>query len=298
MEIGICVASHIGDIGYIERAEALGYTHAWLADSQMLWSDCYATLALAATRTSRIRLGTGVAVAGTRPASGDGGRDRDHQRTGAGAHVSRRRHRQHRACASWASRRSAYAELRPTTSRSCGRSCAARRPTGGRGPRADPSPHARPRVRDFADPIPLYVSGFGPKSLAVAGRHGDGAVLALPRKRRVMEQIWEMLEAGARGAARTLDRGSFFTTALTTMVVLEPRRTRDSARVAPVRRDGDGRGALRLRPAAQLRPPAAALAAGSGATTPRCWTSTRGASPPAHPRAATTAGCCPRRSAS
>src|SRR5206468_3542996 len=31
-----------------------------------IWSDCYATLALAAWHTSRIRLGTGVAVAGTR----------------------------------------------------------------------------------------------------------------------------------------------------------------------------------------------------------------------------------------
>ena len=69
MDIGICVASHIGDIDYVVRAEALGYSHAWFADSQMLWSDCYATLALAATRTSRIRLGTGVAITGTRPAS-------------------------------------------------------------------------------------------------------------------------------------------------------------------------------------------------------------------------------------
>ena len=68
MDIGICVASHIGDIDYVVRAEELGYSHAWLADSQMLWSDCYATLALAATRTSRIHLGTGVAVTATRPA--------------------------------------------------------------------------------------------------------------------------------------------------------------------------------------------------------------------------------------
>ena len=68
MDLGICVASHVGDIGYVERAEELGYSHAWLADSQMLWSDCYATLALAADRTSRINLGTGVAVTGTRPA--------------------------------------------------------------------------------------------------------------------------------------------------------------------------------------------------------------------------------------
>jgi alkanesulfonate monooxygenase SsuD/methylene tetrahydromethanopterin reductase-like flavin-dependent oxidoreductase (luciferase family) len=47
-------------------AERLGYESAWIADSQMIWSDCYATLALAADRTSRIRLGSGVAIAGTR----------------------------------------------------------------------------------------------------------------------------------------------------------------------------------------------------------------------------------------
>ena len=68
MDIGICVASHINDIDYVVRAEELGYSHAWLADSQMLWSDCYATLALAAYRTNSINLGTGVAITGTRPA--------------------------------------------------------------------------------------------------------------------------------------------------------------------------------------------------------------------------------------
>ena len=69
MDIGICVPSHIGDTDYIVRAEELGYSHAWLADSQMIWSDCYATLALAAYRTNSIKLGTGVAITGTRPAS-------------------------------------------------------------------------------------------------------------------------------------------------------------------------------------------------------------------------------------
>ena len=68
MELGICVASHINDIEYVVRAEELGYSHAWMADSQMLWSDCYATLALVASRTSHIKIGTGVAVSSTRPA--------------------------------------------------------------------------------------------------------------------------------------------------------------------------------------------------------------------------------------
>jgi len=53
MELGVCVASHIGDIDYVVRAEELGYSHAWLADSQMLWSDCYATLARCLVRDRR-----------------------------------------------------------------------------------------------------------------------------------------------------------------------------------------------------------------------------------------------------
>ncbi|MBK6659266.1 MAG: LLM class flavin-dependent oxidoreductase [Proteobacteria bacterium] len=68
MELGLCAASKIDDIDYLVRAEQLGYTHAWIADSHMLWSDPYAVLALAATRTRTLRLGTGVAVAPTRPA--------------------------------------------------------------------------------------------------------------------------------------------------------------------------------------------------------------------------------------
>jgi alkanesulfonate monooxygenase SsuD/methylene tetrahydromethanopterin reductase-like flavin-dependent oxidoreductase (luciferase family) len=66
MKWGICVAAKISNIELIEVADELGFDSAWVADSQMIWSDCYATLALAATRTKRIKLGTGVAIAGTR----------------------------------------------------------------------------------------------------------------------------------------------------------------------------------------------------------------------------------------
>jgi 5,10-methylenetetrahydromethanopterin reductase len=66
MDFGICIASRPSDIDDVVAAERLGFTHAWLADSQMIWSDVYALLALAADRTSTINIGTGVAVAGTR----------------------------------------------------------------------------------------------------------------------------------------------------------------------------------------------------------------------------------------
>ena len=62
MDLGLCIGSKIDDIDYVVRAEELGYSHAWYADSQMIWSDVYACLALAATRTTRIQLGTGVSI--------------------------------------------------------------------------------------------------------------------------------------------------------------------------------------------------------------------------------------------
>lgn len=36
-----------------------GCTAAWLPDTQMMWSDCDATMALAAANTSRIGIGSG-----------------------------------------------------------------------------------------------------------------------------------------------------------------------------------------------------------------------------------------------
>lgn len=66
MKFGAMVATKIDDWQLLKRAEELGYVHGWVPDSQMIWSDCYATLALAAANTSAIKLGTGVAIAGTR----------------------------------------------------------------------------------------------------------------------------------------------------------------------------------------------------------------------------------------
>jgi alkanesulfonate monooxygenase SsuD/methylene tetrahydromethanopterin reductase-like flavin-dependent oxidoreductase (luciferase family) len=66
MEFGVFVATRIDDWQLIQYAENLGYDRAWIPDSQMIWSDCYATLALAAHNTQRIKLGTGVAIPGTR----------------------------------------------------------------------------------------------------------------------------------------------------------------------------------------------------------------------------------------
>ncbi len=231
MDLGICMASHVGDIDYVVRAEELGYSHAWLADSQMLWSDCYATLALAATRTSRIRLGTGVAVSGTRPAPVNAAGIATINalapgRTffGIGAGNTARR-----VMGLAPQRIKAFEAYLKTIAPLL------------RGEEADfesegvtrPIRHIMPDAGfvNFDDPIPLYISGFGPRSLALAGKYGDGAVIGAARDSS-MSSMWHMVQAGARDVGRDLSPGeNFYTTALTTMVVLEDGEAVDSDRV-------------------------------------------------------------------
>jgi alkanesulfonate monooxygenase SsuD/methylene tetrahydromethanopterin reductase-like flavin-dependent oxidoreductase (luciferase family) len=66
MEFGIGIDTHVDKWDLARYGEELGYDSCWVPDSQTIWSDCYATLALAAVNTKRIKLGTGVAIAGTR----------------------------------------------------------------------------------------------------------------------------------------------------------------------------------------------------------------------------------------
>lgn len=231
MELGICVASKIDDVDYIVRAEEIGYTHAWVADSQMIWSDPYAVLALAADRTSTIRLGTGVSVAATRPAPVTAASIATINRLapgrtflGIGTGNTAMRIMGHKPMRI-AEFDEYLATLRPLL----------------RGEEADftwrgrtsPIRHIMPDAGfvNFADEIPLYVSGFGPRSLALAGRHGDGAVLSIPPEPAFMEKVWTHLERGAAEDGTTLDRSDYLTASLTTAVVLEPGEASDSDRV-------------------------------------------------------------------
>ncbi len=232
MDLGICVASHVGDIGYVVRAEELGYSHAWLADSQMLWSDCYAALALAATRTSRIRLGTGVAVSGTRPAAVNAAGIATINalapgRTFFGVGSGNTARRVMGLPPQRISEFERYLqELVPLL-----KGEEAEMPHGDG---TIPIRHIMPDrgFVNFETPIPLYISGFGPRSLALAGRYGDGAVLALVGSPGAMNSVWHMLNEGAQRDGREVaPRQGFYTTALTTMVVLDDGEAVDSPRV-------------------------------------------------------------------
>ena len=231
MDYGICVQSHINDIDYVVAAEELGFTHAWMADTQMLWSDCYACLALAAQRTSRINLGTGVAIAGTRPAPVNAAGiatinalapGRTFFGVGAGNTAMR------------------VMGLPPVNIKAFDRYLSEVVPLI-RGEEAllhqgeslIPIRHIMPDKGfvNFDNPIPVHISGFGPRSLDLAGKYGDGAVLGQPSDPGAMQVVWQWIEAGAKAAGKSIDRDSFYTTMLTTIVVLEAGEPVTSTRV-------------------------------------------------------------------
>jgi 5,10-methylenetetrahydromethanopterin reductase len=62
MEFGIGIPSAHDSWKVAQRAEELGFTHAWFYDTQMLVGDPFVAMGAAAAHTQRIRLGTGVLV--------------------------------------------------------------------------------------------------------------------------------------------------------------------------------------------------------------------------------------------
>jgi len=66
MDFGIAVATAADSWKVAERAEALGFSHLWFYDTQMLSADCFVAMGAAALKTSKIRLGTGVLIPSNR----------------------------------------------------------------------------------------------------------------------------------------------------------------------------------------------------------------------------------------
>ena len=227
IDLGVCIASKIDDIDEAVLAEQLGYSHVWVADSQMIWSDCYAVMALIADRTSRIRIGTGVAVAGTRPAA-----------VTAAAHATINRIAPGRVFCGVGTGNTAMRIM-------------GHKPIGLAefddylrtlrllldGQEADvhwrgavaPTRHLMPDhgFVAFSPRMPMYVSAFGPKSMQIAARRGDGIVMSIPPVASAMEAVWARLEAGGT----QIDRSNYFACSLNTIVVLDEGEAHDSSRV-------------------------------------------------------------------
>jgi 5,10-methylenetetrahydromethanopterin reductase len=172
----------------VQRAEALGFTGAWIADSQSIFRDAYAALALAAARTSRILLATGVtnpvtrhvAVVASAAATLDelsGGR----AVLGIGVGES--------AVHTIGRRPARLAELERATATL--RSLLAGEESSENG--------VTLRLAWPTRPVPVWYASSGPRSLALAGRIADGVLFQVGAEPELVRWALGRIEEGAGG---------------------------------------------------------------------------------------------------
>jgi alkanesulfonate monooxygenase SsuD/methylene tetrahydromethanopterin reductase-like flavin-dependent oxidoreductase (luciferase family) len=221
MKFSCHVQTRISDYHIAKDLEDWGYDAVWFPDTQMMWSDCYATMALAAQCTSRIQIGTGVAITATRIAP-----------TTAAAIAS-------------------INVLAPgRTFLGIGSGHTAMRVMG-----QDPTPVKEFReylrvvramltegavdytyrdrtteitwqdhgagFRNTWDHIPMYVAANGPLALRAAGAYGDGLISIFNEQPEMMKANLDLVHAGAAKVGRTLG-DDFHTVSLCHAVVLRP----------------------------------------------------------------------------
>ena len=228
MDFGI-VTAKIDEIGYIAHAENLGYSHAWVTDSPMIRSNCWAVLALAAQQTRRMRLGTAVNVPGLRlaPAVANGIATINRLAPGRCIIGLGTGHTGMRLLGQRPMRLAAFREYVEVVRALLRGDEVSYALDGERHPiRFQMREH---RFIDLDHPIPLYVAAFGPKAQALAGELGDGLISGLPRGGTVPA----MLDNARRGAARAgrVLPADFYTSGMMTLAMLQPGERADSERV-------------------------------------------------------------------
>ncbi|MDP9492015.1 MAG: LLM class flavin-dependent oxidoreductase, partial [Actinomycetota bacterium] len=177
----------------VDLTEKHGFGYAWTYDSHILWQESYATLPVAAARTEKVKLGHFVTNPGIRDPT---------------------------ITASW------YATMQDLSNgrmvMGIGRGDSSRRVVGLKPVRVAEFEarcqmikdlmNGRPVVwnekelklewvRDELPDIPMWIAGYGPKALAVAGRVADGVIIQLADP-----QIIQWIMDTARKAAEEVGR--------------------------------------------------------------------------------------------
>jgi probable F420-dependent oxidoreductase len=180
-------------IELMQFAEGQGFEYAWTYDSHILWQESYATLALAADRTERIKLGHFVTNPGIRDPT---------------------------ITASW------YATMQDISNgrmvMGIGRGDSSRRVVGLQPVKVAEFERRCQMVKDLMNgrtvewngkelklewartehgEIPMWIAGYGPKALAVAGRVADGVIIQLADP-QIIQWIMDTARAAAEEAGR------------------------------------------------------------------------------------------------
>jgi alkanesulfonate monooxygenase SsuD/methylene tetrahydromethanopterin reductase-like flavin-dependent oxidoreductase (luciferase family) len=230
VKFGAMIATHVADWKILKDVEDLGYDHGWVPDSQMIWSDCYAVLALAAANTSRIRLGTGVAIAPTRLAPVTAHSIASINRIAPGRVFLGigSGHTAMRVMGMDPMPGKAFREyLRVVRGLLDGEEVVY---SHGGVTREIRFLHRDLGFIDLDHRVPMYVAANGPIALAAAGEFGDGRISAGSEPLPVLAESLEAMRAGAKRAGRVLEDG-FHTAALTYSCVLKPGESLESDRV-------------------------------------------------------------------
>jgi alkanesulfonate monooxygenase SsuD/methylene tetrahydromethanopterin reductase-like flavin-dependent oxidoreductase (luciferase family) len=220
MQFGVTIDTHVNKWDLIRYAEELGYDRAWVPDSQMIWSDCYATLALAATQTKRIHIGTGVAIPGTRIAPVTAHSIASINQLAPGR-VFLGIGTGHTAMRVMGQDPMPVKEFREylRVVRSLLNGEAVEYTYRGK-TREIQFLHRDRYYLNLDTPIPIYVAANGPKACEATGEYGDGWV-TVGRDPADNQSKMQSIQAGARRAGRTIG-ANFFTSLLTGGCVLRP----------------------------------------------------------------------------
>jgi probable F420-dependent oxidoreductase len=187
---------HTRFLELIQLAEQHGFEYGWTYDSHILWQESYATLALAADRTDRIKLGHFVTNPGIRDPT---------------------------ITASW------YATMQDISNgrmvMGIGRGDSSRRVVGLQPVKVAEFERRCQMVKDLMNgrevewngkqlqltwartelpDIEMWIAGYGPKALAVAGRVGDGVIIQLADP-QIIQWIMDTARKSADEAGRDPD---------------------------------------------------------------------------------------------
>ena len=218
MKFGI-TTSKIDEIGIISHAENLGYDFCWVSDTQMIRSNPWAVLALAAYQTQRIRIGTGVAVPGLRlaPVTANGiatinrlAPGRTFLGIGTGNTAMRAMGQRPMGI-------KAFGEYIRVVKALIQGEEVEYTLNGVTHPIQFQNPEFN--YIDVEHKIPIHVGGFGPRAQALAGELGDGLITGIPRGGAIPQALENVREGAAR-VGRSLD--VFETFALVNILMLEP----------------------------------------------------------------------------
>jgi probable F420-dependent oxidoreductase len=177
----------------IQLAEQHGFEYGWTYDSHILWQESYATLAVAADRTERIKLGHFVTNPGIRDPTVTASwyatmQDLSNGRMvmGIGRGDSSRR----------------VVGLKPVKVAEFEQRCSMIKDLmNGREVQWNDKELKLVWVREELPDIEMWIAGYGPRALAVAGRVGDGVIIQLADP-QIIQWIMETARASAEEAGR------------------------------------------------------------------------------------------------